>query len=71
MTDKPDKLTMQQTKVNYGGLMRCCLSSLGLYVKSVPEQEAYEEDTIECTYCGNPMILEDGVWRWNKENAND
>lgn len=56
-----------ETRVNQGGLMRCCLQSLGTFVDEKKDQEAAEGEVHRCSYCKSPMVLENGVWRWQKE----
>lgn len=52
--------------VNQGGLMRCCLESLGLYLKEHEEEDIPEGTVVHCRWCNDEhgMILENNVWRW-------
>lgn len=62
-------MRMDETKVAIGGLMRCCLHTLG----SVPDDKVVAEgETLDCMYeaPGNKqMILIRGRWRWNSEGS--
>lgn len=66
---------MGETFVNPGGLMRCCTATLA---DTDPEREVNDGDVITCVYCSRlreslpsstgRMVLEDGVWRWLRDN---
>lgn len=44
--------------------MRCCMKTLE--DKRGPETDLPADgETINCAYCDEPMIIRDGVWRWN------
>lgn len=57
------------TKINTGGLLRCCISSLSEFINNNPKQVAYAGAIQRCNYGSEPrteMILnEEGTWRWN------
>lgn len=51
-------------RVKIGGLLRCCLATLGNRV----DEPAAEGTTLDCDYCKQPtLIVRDGYWRWNHE----
>ena len=61
-------MKLKETKVNQGGLMRCCLSTISQYVEDHLEDDA-ENLTLDCKHekPGNQQIkLVDGLWSWNK-----
>lgn len=59
-------MKLADTRVNYGGLMRCCLASLSEYIEREAEEEAVEGTIVSCVYGDHgTMILDGGVWRWN------
>jgi len=60
------------TKLNCGGLMRCCTSTIANYVSIHADEEIEDGFIIDCEYekAGNRnIILKDNVWRWNKPSA--
>ena len=59
-------MRMADTKVDIGGLMRCCLSTIDEYVIEHPDDEATDL-IIDCRYedPGNEQImLVAGRWKW-------
>ena len=63
-------MKLTETKVNIGGLMRCCLETIETLDQDVDYPDKY---VIDCKYedVGNKnIILENGVWRWNDKNNN-
>jgi hypothetical protein len=61
-------MTYSETRVNYGGLMRCCLGTLRDYIIAHIDDEAHEGETLDCKYeppNNRQMILKKGTWRWN------
>lgn len=67
-------MTWDQTKVEQGGLMRCCLYSLGQFVEEHSKEEATEGFTLDCIYekPGNKnLIFQGGVWKWNQPDLMD
>lgn len=54
------------TRVNHGGLMRCCLQSLALWCDENPEVD--DGTKVGCRYEKDPnkpvMVLQDGTWHW-------
>jgi len=55
-------------RVNTGGLMRCCTSTLAELYPDGPAKVATQGQTLQCKYTNDPvhqMIFEDGVWRWH------
>ena len=62
-------ITYADTRVNQGGLMRCCLASLADFVEAHAAEPAAEGMTLDCAYekPGNAnLVLEGRVWRWNR-----
>lgn len=57
MTDKPH---LRTRKVDLGGLMRCCLETLG----TTPVTE-HEGDILPCKYCSSRMHVHNGIWKWD------
>lgn len=57
---------LKDTKINQGGLMRCCLATIDNLDQSVD----YPDHTvIDCKYEkmeNKNIVLIDGVWRWNR-----
>lgn len=58
---------MEQYAVRHGGLMRCCLASLGAAMVAATEPPK-EGDTMHCKYHtdNGGMIFRNGAWEWNK-----
>ena len=57
-----------ETRVNIGGLMRCCTGTLDKIATETPDAEYANGAIIQCMYTGNPshsMVLRKGVWHWN------
>ncbi len=58
-------MKLKDTKINIGGLMRCCLETIETLN---PDYELKDGMIIDCKYehPGNKqIILQNGVWRWN------
>ena len=55
--------------INQGGLMRCCIDT----IQRLPLDKDFEDGYIlNCMYEGDDnrqMILDEGVWRWNREGT--
>jgi|SRR5215471_5418168 len=61
-------------RVNIGGLMRCCLSTLAELYPNGPARIAYDGQTLQCQYSASPnhhMICRDGVWEWDRHYRGD
>lgn len=59
-------MKLKETRINIGGLMRCCLETIE---RIDPNIELEDKMVIDCMYeqPGNKnIILENGVWRWNE-----
>lgn len=60
----------KNTTVHQGGLMRCCLATLGDFINEKPDQIIYEGDVLNCRYEKNQtepkMVYHKGAWRWNR-----
>lgn len=65
--------TYAQTKVDQGGLMRCCLATISDYL-SVHSAETPQPGLIlDCKFQkpGNAQIILDqnSIWRWNRPDS--
>lgn len=56
--------------VNGGGLMRCCLESLDVYMQTRRDEgcdsDGDDADIVDCRHCDSSMIRVDGIWKWNR-----
>lgn len=62
-----DVLPANQRRVRMGGLMRCCLATLGEC-----EEPSTVGTVLSCKYESDPdnqqmIVAADGVWEWNRE----
>jgi hypothetical protein len=60
-------MTYNESRINTGGLFRCCLNTIMEYIKAHSGEEC-EDMILDCIHeaKGNRQIkLEDGVWKWN------
>jgi len=60
-------MKFKDTRINAGGMMRCCLKSLEL-AKKLPD-ECAEGEIVPCRYSADPShtwVLRKGVWAWNR-----
>lgn len=59
------------TRINPGGLMRCCFQTIHEYVDAHMGEAAPESLVISCRYEmykeSMNIILEKGEWRWNHD----
>lgn len=56
-----------ETRLNLGGLMRCCFETISEYVDAHEDEECTDM-VMDCIYekDGNKQIkLENGIWKWN------
>lgn len=57
-------------RVNQGGLMRCCLESLDVYMEerngAGRDSDGNDGDIADCRHCSSSMIRADGTWKWNQ-----
>jgi len=57
--------------VRIGGLMRCCIESVGDLYPNGPARIAVEGQTLQCKYAPDSdlhrMIFRDGAWEWDHE----
>jgi len=59
--------------VHVGGLMRCCLATLGdLYTDDGPAEIAAEGQRLQCKYAGHGsdhgwMVFRSGYWEWDHD----
>ena len=52
-----------------GGLMRCCIETIGDLYPDGPAQVAIEGQRLQCKYVDTPnhrMIFHDGAWEWDR-----
>lgn len=63
-------MKLKETKINQGGLMRCCLGHINDYVEARLDEEATDR-VIFCPYHADKneegIRLKDGVWEWNRK----
>ncbi len=54
-------------RIRHGGLLRCCLESLGRQL-SESELEPAVGTVLTCEYCHKPTLIRavDGAWEWNQ-----
>lgn len=50
-------------QVRTGGLMRCCLETLGDLYNASPERRAAEGEELACRRCGTVMAFREGCWQ--------
>lgn len=55
-------MKMEETKINIGGLLRCCLQNF----QEQDSKEVNENDIITCKYCGEDIILKGNIWEWKR-----
>lgn len=63
---------LKNTKINTGGLMRCCTATISEYATEHQEEMISDRTVIDCKYEkeGNKnIIIKDNVWQWNKPSA--
>lgn len=60
-------MTDRTYKVWHGGLLRCCLASLDMFMVAT-ETDPVDGDTLNCKFHddGGGMIFRDGAWQWNR-----
>lgn len=62
-------MKVRDTRVNQGGLLRCCLATLGEEAEG--DRDFEPGDTLDCKYeePGNQQMRlnADNVWEWNHE----
>lgn len=67
-----EQLTYNDTLVRKGGLMRCCLQSLGEWVEHNKDQPIEDGKILDCRFekpLNKKMVLEGRTWRWNDDQA--
>jgi hypothetical protein len=61
-------MKFKDTRINEGGMMRCCTQSLSL-AKEL-EDECFEGEIVPCRYGSSPAhsrwILRAGIWAWDR-----
>jgi len=65
MGEQPKKVG--DYKVATGGLMRCCLYTLGVAANERVPSLA----TIKCSFCPTEMHILEGVWQWKREERDE
>jgi hypothetical protein len=64
-------MTYDETTINIGGLMRCCIATISEFVRDHGSEPA-ARIILDCKYDtpGNQQIILDGMtWRWHRERA--
>lgn len=60
----------QTYQVRQGGLMRCCLLTLGRRHSATDLEgdllHGEEGEILPCNYCNSSMVFTQGAWEWNK-----
>lgn len=58
-------------RVNPGGLKRCCLESLDVYMdnrnKAGRDDDGEDGDIVDCLHCSSSMIRAGGAWKWSQQ----
>ncbi len=62
-----EELAPKPDGMKIGGLMRCCLGTLGDHYPDGPAAKAAEGDVLPCKYCSSSMIFRGGFWEWNHD----
>jgi len=64
-------MQIKDTRIDIGGLMRCCIATIDEYVHEHQDEEVPAEPLVlDCKYepPGNAqVVLQDGRWRWNHD----
>ncbi len=59
----------RDTRVDIGGLMRCCIATIDDYVDEHADEDFADVDIL-CEYgeagAESIIILRDGIWRWRR-----
>ena len=66
-------MKISETRMETGGLMRCCLATIDDYATNHADDEAIDME-LDCMHeaAGNKQILlEGGRWRWQGMNRPD
>lgn len=52
----------------HGGLMRCCIESLRLYLSEHRDEDIPSGTVIHCQWCSDKhgMVLDGNAWKWAK-----
>lgn len=65
-------MTFSQTKINHGGLFRCCLESVDREVSHAADCKVLPGTVHTTTCCKEPVVLGvDGVWRWRRGDSEE
>jgi hypothetical protein len=70
-TDPAKAVVVPQDTVRYsqGGLMRCCIQTLTNEAKAGNLADAVDGDKLPCFWCQCRMVLDRGVWKWDKTRS--
>ena len=61
-------MKLEETKLNIGGLMRCCIKTLEDWMDAHKDDDVADGTKIKCRWCKNgQMVLEGGIWMWDKQ----
>lgn len=52
-----------------GGLMRCCIKTLTDACLDGALADRPDGDKLPCRWCGNKVVLDRGVWKWDKSQS--
>ena len=55
----------KDTKINLGGLLRCCIESIRRLTDENPEGDAPASLTVRCAHCIGTVRLKDGAWSYD------
>lgn len=59
-----DELQAIRDPIRFGGLMRCCLTTLGMLSRRAAPGEIQP-----CNWCRSSMVFREGAWEWNRATA--
>ena len=64
-TPKPKSKPIKETKINQGGLYRCCIT----FAFENENELVHPGDKKTCSYCKNTIKLDDNfIWQWEPTN---
>ena len=68
---KREVKAMRKITIKTSGVMRCCLSCVGVHEETLEPREAINGDREKCKYCGTEFELVDNCWTpvWQIEAA--
>lgn len=69
MPADPITYAVRDMRINHAGCFRCCVGSLAEWLAEQGDDTRIEEGTtFSCFHCEASMILDLGVWRWDRED---